>query len=72
VLFFAIGLGLATPMLIRLYRRFGTWAAPAVAVGVFAAAYTVSSLFIGPLLTGETTTATDTPPVSTTLHGHDH
>jgi hypothetical protein len=59
-------------MLIRVYRRFGTWAAPAVAVGVFAVAYTVSSLFIGPLLTAESATPTDTPPVSTTLHSHDH
>jgi len=72
VLFFVVGLGLAAPMLIRVYRRFGTWAAPAVAVGVFAVAYTVSSLFIGPLLTAESATPTDTPPVSTTLHSHDH
>ena len=72
VLFFVIGLGLATPMLIRLYRRFGTWAAPAVAVAVFVITYTVSSLYIGPLLTGETTAPADAPPVTTTTDHHGH
>ena len=72
VLFFVIGLGVAAPMLMRLYRRFGTWAAPAVAVAVFAIAYAVSSLFLGPLLTGETAAPTDTPSVSTTLDEHGH
>jgi hypothetical protein len=72
VLFFIIGLGVATPMLLRLYRRFGTWAAPAVAVAVFVIAYAVSSLFLGPLLTRETSTPADSPSVTTTLHDHDH
>jgi hypothetical protein len=72
VLFFVIGIGLATPMLIRLYRRFGTWAAPAIAVLVFAITYTVSSLYIGPLLTGETSTQSEPPSVTTTTHDHGH
>jgi hypothetical protein len=72
VLFFVIGLGLATPMLIRLYRRFGTWAAPAIAMAVFVITYTVSSLYIGPLLTGENTTPADTPSVTTTTDEHGH
>lgn len=73
VLFFGVGLAAATPMLIRLYRRFRTWAAPAIAVALFAVTYTLSSLFIGPLISG----ATETPgPDATTVtpttdeHGH--
>jgi peptidoglycan/LPS O-acetylase OafA/YrhL len=72
LLFFFIGLGLATPMLIRLYRRFATWAAPAIAVAVFVAAYTVSSLYLGPLLTGEGATAAEPPSVTTTTDEHGH
>jgi peptidoglycan/LPS O-acetylase OafA/YrhL len=72
LLFFFIGLGLATPMLIRLYRRFATWAAPAIAVAVFVAAYTVSSLYLGPLLTGEGATPAEPPSVTTTTDEHGH
>lgn len=68
-LFFVAGVARATPMLIRLYRCFRTWVAPALAVRIFAVTYTISTLVIGPLLTGE-----DPEPVqevtSTTLHGH--
>jgi peptidoglycan/LPS O-acetylase OafA/YrhL len=71
VLFFFIGLGLATPMLIRLYRRFDTWAAPAIAATVFVVTYTVSSLYLGPLLTRETTTV-EPPSVTTTTDQHGH
>jgi len=72
VLFFVIGLGLTSPMLIRLYRRFGTWAAPAIAVAVFVITYTVSSLYLGPLHTGEGTAPADTPPMTTTTDEHGH
>jgi hypothetical protein len=72
VLFFVIGVGLATPMLLRLYRRFGTWAAPAVAVAVFVATYIVSSLYLGPLLTGENTTEPEPPSITTTTDEHGH
>lgn len=73
VLFFLLGLALATPMLIRLYRRFGTWVAPAIAVGIFGVTYTLSSVFIGPLISGETSGATPQVAVTTTTadpHGH--
>jgi hypothetical protein len=72
VLFFVIGIGLATPMLLRLYRRFGTWAAPAVAVAVFVATYIVSSFYLGPLLTGETTTEPEPPSITTNTDEHGH
>jgi hypothetical protein len=51
-IFFAIGLLLSVPMLRRLYRRFGTLVAPAVAIAVFAAVFIFSSLVIAPKLTG--------------------
>ena len=57
-IFFLLGLALSVPMLRRLYRRFGTLVAPAVAIGVFAALFTFSSLVIGPRLTG----SEKTPP----------
>ena len=51
-LFFALGLLLSVPMLRRLYRLFGTLAAPALAVVTFAGVFTLSSLVIAPRLTG--------------------
>ena len=51
-IFFALGLVLSVPMLRRLYRHFRTLIAPAVAVVVFAAVFTFSSLVIAPRLTG--------------------
>jgi len=70
LLFFAIGLGAATPMLVRLRRRFHSWAAPAVAVGLFAVAFVVSSVVLGPLINGSETA--DSVPLVTTTHGHEH
>jgi len=73
LLFFAVGLGVATPMLWRLHRRFRTWAAPAVAIVLFAVAYSVSSLVLGPLISGADTGGSDGAPfVTTTVHGHQH
>jgi hypothetical protein len=73
VLFFFVGLAVATPMMIRLYRRFQTWAAPAIAVAIFAVAYTVSSLYLGPLFAGDATGSIEPKSVTTTTidhHGH--
>lgn len=52
VLFGVAGFALSIPMLLRLRRRFGTWAAPAVASVIFTLIYLVSALVIGPALTG--------------------
>ena len=52
LLFGVIGFVLTIPMLLRLRRRFGTWAAPAVALALFAVAFTVSTLWIGPAIRG--------------------
>ena len=51
-IFFALGLLLTVPMLRRLYRRFGTLVAPALAIAGFAAVFTISSFVIAPRLTG--------------------
>jgi hypothetical protein len=72
ILFFFLGLALATPMLIRLYRRFGTLAAPTIALAIFALTYTLSSLYIGPLITGEASGAPDPTSVTVTTDEHGH
>ncbi len=52
LLFAAIGLVVSIPFLLRLRRRFATWKAPAIALAVFAAMFSLSSFVIGPLVTG--------------------
>jgi Kef-type K+ transport system membrane component KefB len=73
VLFFFLGLAVAFPMLRRLHRRFRTWAAPAIAVGVFALMYAGSTLVLGPLISDRLAPPNDGKPPSTTVddhHGH--
>lgn len=52
LLFAAIGFVAAIPFLLRLHRRFATWKAPAIALVVFAAMFSLSSFVIGPLISG--------------------
>jgi hypothetical protein len=52
LLFGAIGLVAAIPFLLRLRRRFDSWRAPAVALAVFVAVFSVSTLVIGPAISG--------------------
>lgn len=65
VLFGVAGFALSIPMLLRLRRRFGTWAAPAVATVIFTAVYLFSALVVGPILTGEN--AAQQPPAATPM-----
>jgi hypothetical protein len=62
-LFFGlVGLALSVPLLRRLYRRFHTWRAPAIAVAAFVAAFSISALVIGPaLLNSDTPSPADAP-----------
>ena len=53
VLFAAIGFVAAIPFLRRLHRRFRSWRAPAIALAVFAAMFSLSSFVIGPAISGE-------------------
>lgn len=52
LLFAAIGFVAAIPFLLGLYRRFASWRAPAIALAVFAAMFSLSSFVIGPAISG--------------------
>lgn len=67
-LFAAIGFVAAIPFLLRLYRRFGTWRAPAVALAVFATMFSLSSFVIGPAISG----GDDTPALPGTEQQEGH
>ena len=70
-LFGALGLLASVPLLVRLYRRFGSWIAPVLGLLVFAAMFSLSAFVIGPAISG---TGTDiTPgPVPTVDHAGGH
>ena len=63
LLFGAVGLLFAVPLLRRLYRRFRTWKAPVIAVALFAAMFALSAFVIGPAIS-------DAPPADTQPPGH--
>jgi hypothetical protein len=76
-LFFVIGLVFSIPLLRRLYRRFQTWRAPAIAMVVFTALFSLSAFVIGPAISGGAGTSDDKPPSETPSqtpspdpHGH--
>lgn len=52
LLFAGIALAGSIPFLYRIYGRFRTWVAPAVAVAVMAAMFSLSSFVIGPAISG--------------------
>ena len=52
LLFAVIGFVAAIPFLVRLYRHFGTWRAPAIALAIFVAMFSLSSFVIGPAISG--------------------
>ena len=62
-LFAAIGFVLAIPFLRRIHRRFKTWLAPAIALGVMAVMFTISSFVIGPLISGGESDAKPQPGI---------
>lgn len=66
VIFGVVGFVASVPMLVRLRRRFGSWWAPAIALAVFTAMFLVSSLVVGPLVTGA-----GNEPVTTEVPAHD-
>lgn len=53
VLFAVLGLVLSLPLLRRLYRRFGTWKAPALALTIFALMFSLSAFVIGPAISDD-------------------
>ena len=50
--FGVLGLVFSIPLLRRLYRRFNTWRAPAIALAVFAVMFSLSAFVIGPAISG--------------------
>lgn len=62
-IFGVLGLAASVPMLLRLRRRFGSWWAPGVALLIFSSMFLVSSLVVGPLISGaeESPTPVDSP-----------
>lgn len=60
LLFGVIGLVVAIPFLRRMGRRFGTWRAPAIALVLFASVFSISTFVVGPRISGEESTASET------------
>ena len=60
-LFAVLGLAVSVPLLLKLYRRFGSWLAPAVALVVFAVMFALSAFVIGPAINGADTAPATTP-----------
>ena len=56
LLFGVVGLLFSLPMLRRLYLRFDTWKAPAIALVVFVALFSLSAFVIGPAISGDSST----------------
>lgn len=71
-LFFLVGLVFSIPMLRRLYRRFHTWRAPAIAVAVFAAVFSLSAFVIGPAISGDSSPGNDPQPSQTPPNHSSH
>ena len=48
-----LGLLFTIPMLSRLYKRHGTWRAPVIALVIFASMFLLSTLVLGPMMSGQ-------------------
>jgi hypothetical protein len=67
--FGVLGLVASLPLLLRLRRQFGTWWAPAIALMVFAAMFSVSAFVVGPAISGaEVEHSPDSPSGDHTKH----
>lgn len=74
LLFGALGLVAAIPMLLRMRRHTGGWRAPTAALAVFAALFSVSSFVVGPAITrgdDEPESRLAPTPAKTTPDAHD-
>jgi hypothetical protein len=70
LLFAALGLLAAIPMLRRLHRHTGTWVAPGAALALLTALFAVSSFVIGPAITSDDGGSKRTPSEPTPA-GHE-
>lgn len=76
LLFGALGLVAAIPVLLRVYRRCGNWRVPAGLLAVFAAVFSISTFVIGPAISGSDTgkgkpTPSKTSSGAPAKEGHD-
>lgn len=72
ILFGLVGLLLSVPFLLRLYRRHRTWKAPAIAVAVFVAVFSLSAFVVGPAITGSSGGSQPTSPSTPDQHAEHH
>lgn len=72
LVFGAAGFVLSVPFLLRLRHRFGTWRAPALALALFAAMFSLSAFVIGPAITGDGADVTAPELVQTEEHDDHH
>ena len=73
LLFGVLGLLFSVPLLRRLYTRFHTWKAPAIALVIFVAMFSLSAFVIGPAISGDSSAETPSPvqtPDHSTHDGH--
>ena len=70
LLFGTIGLLLAIPFLRRMHRRYGTWRAPAIALALFVAVFSLSTFVIGPQITGAENSGPSNPRSDPNKAGH--
>jgi len=68
LLFGVVGFALTIPMLMRLRQRSGTWAAPGVALALFIVMFTVSTVWIGPAIRGDTASGPGDQPADHSSH----
>jgi hypothetical protein len=69
-LFGVLGLLASVPLLLRLYRRFHTWRAPALGLVVFTALFALSAFVIGPAINGDQPASAPTTPGVSHLEHH--
>jgi hypothetical protein len=71
LLFGALGLLFSMPLLRRLYIRFNTWRAPAVALTILVAMFSLSAFVIGPIISGDAPAVTPVPAETPDHSEHD-
>lgn len=70
-LFGVLGFAASIPMLLRLRRRYHSWWAPAIALAIFAAMFSLSAFVIGPAISGSGNAGSE-PADSPTPTGTEH
>lgn len=71
LLFGVFGLLFSLPLLRRLYTRFNTWKAPAIALAIFVAMFSLSAFVIGPAISGGSSPESPSPEQTPDHSQHD-